>query len=119
MGHELWIEDDGILRLRFTGVVDEDDARALIDFVSPYLPNTSPENPLKILVFTGQEQFYTPQARRQFVELSRIYTYGYIALIGTKRIPRVMATLILRVTGRSDVHFFDEENEAYKWLANA
>lgn len=119
MANELWIGNDDVFRVRFMGVVSAEDVQTFVDFLTPTMVTATADNPIKLLVYTGLEEYYTPQARKDFIKLRDDLKFGRVTLVGTSRIARVMATLVLRASGRGNVRFFDEETDALDWLLRA
>jgi hypothetical protein len=116
MAHEFSVGEDGLVRLAMIGNITDDDVTALVNELQPHLDNATPEIPLRIIVYAGREERTEPAARKRFVELNKDPRIGMMAIVGGSRFNRVVATIILKATGRSIIHFYETEAEAVAWL---
>jgi hypothetical protein len=108
--------DDGIVRVQYIGDIDRDGAEAFADYLAPHFAAASEKNLVKVIAFSGSEEKYRSGARQKFAEINREPMLGAVAVVGTNRTTRVMATLILKATGRDNIRFFDEESDAVAWI---
>lgn len=116
MTHELKMGSDGIIRLKFIGAIDIDVVEAYVQDLTPYLNAATDTNKLRIILFAGDEGKYSSDARRRFTELNQDSRMGRIAMVGANRFNRVIATIILKATGKENIRFFDTEAEGIAWL---
>ena len=118
MPHQFTVIEDGLLSSAFLGDVDEETIAEFNEHLAPFLDTATPDNPIHFLADAGQEGRWSGAARRAF---TKIFTddpcLGKVAIINAARFTRVMATFIMKATGRHDVvRFFDNEAEALVWL---
>ena len=117
MANQLERRPDGILVSRFIGVVDEAAVAEFKEHVAPYLATATAEAPLHFIADAAQEGSWAFSARREFTDYFADKRLGKVAIINASRFTRVVATFLMKATGRSDeVRFFDNEQEATKWL---
>jgi hypothetical protein len=119
MAHELKMGNDGIIRLSFIGDISKEDVEAYERDLLPYLDAATETSKLNIISYSGREGKYSSDARRRFTELNKDLRVGRVAILGGNRFNRVMATIILKATGRQNIRFFDTEEEAVAWLKEA
>jgi hypothetical protein len=116
MGYELKMGDDGILRLSFIGDIGLEDVDRYAQELAPYLEAASETDKLRMISYSGREGKFSADARRRFTEMNQDPRVGRVAVLGGNRFTRVMATIILKATGRHNIRFFDSETEALSWL---
>ncbi len=118
MTHRFQVIEDGMLRSAFIGDVDEEAIAEFNQRLTPFLKTATPAKPIHFLVDASQEGRFSGGARRAFTQMfADDPRLGKVAIINAARFTRVMATFIMKATGRHDaVRFFDNEAEALVWL---
>lgn len=118
MSHHLEAGEDGILYSQFIGSVDQEDVKKFIEHITPYLENASANNPLEFIADAAEEGRWSLSARRDFTQLfDREERLGRVAIINANRFTRVVATFLMKATGRDgEVRFYQEQSEAVAWL---
>ena len=116
MAHELQLESEGVLRLAFIGDTDRRGAEKLVADFQPFLEQVTVENPLLILWDDTQGGKTTVDVRKVYAEINRDPRIGKVAIFGAQRYGRVLGEFVLKLTGRDNVRFFDNEVEARAWL---
>ncbi|MBN2043673.1 MAG: hypothetical protein JW757_01530 [Anaerolineales bacterium] len=116
MPFEVIMGQDSILRIFLSGDLDE----VLLDRfnrdLAPFIGASTPEQPLKRMVyFQGIEQI-SPALRRYLASLNQDERIGKTAYIKPSRHARVLAQFINKATGRENIATFDQEDEALKWF---
>jgi hypothetical protein len=117
MAHQLALQD-GILHVTFVGDIDVEDWMDYIRDYAPFLDQTTPEDPLDFLVDGTQMGKFSAAARKLLVDDFRNPNprIGKTAMVGASRYVRVLASFILKATGRSNVRLFETEKDALVWL---
>lgn len=116
MSYELDKIQDNIIRLAFIGDINESDVEALIKDFRPYLEATPPGKSIGLLIDASRDGRMSPSARRNFTKLNHDSRLGGVGICNVGRLNRVMATFVMKATGRDNIHFFDTQAEAIVWL---
>lgn len=118
MAHILTVGQNGILYSKFIGDIDQDVIKEFINNVSPHLEKATAENPLHFVADASEEGTWNLSARREFTELfDNEPRLGRVAIINANRFIRVVATFMMKATGRDGaVRFFENEEQALEWL---
>ena len=116
MTHEIEMRKDGILRIAFIGDVDDKDMEAYNEDLVPYIEAATPEKPLLTLADSARSGKFSSAARKSFLSQNNDPRIGKAAVIGASRYTRVLASFVLKATGRGNVRFFDSEEQAVAWL---
>jgi len=116
MAHQLQFENDGVLRLTFIGDTDHQGAEKLVADFAPFLEQTPVDKPLLILWDDTRGGKASAEVRRVYAELNRDPRIGKVAIFGAQRYGRVLGEFVLKLTGRDNVRFFNNEAEARAWL---
>ncbi len=118
MSHQFIVIEDGLLNSAFIGDVNEESIVEFNERLSPFLDTATPDNPIHFLADASHEGRWSGAARRAFTKMfATDPRLGKVAIINAARFTRVMATFIIKATGRHDaVRFFDNETEALAWL---
>ncbi len=116
MAHQLELESDGILRLTFIGDTDYQGAEKLLADFMPFLEQTTVDKPLLILWDDTHGGKASSDARKVYADLNRDPRIGKVAIFGAQRYGRVLGEFVLKLTGRDNVRFFNNEAEARAWL---
>jgi hypothetical protein len=112
--------DDGILRVRFIGNLDREDAEAYLGDYQRYLEGREPGEHLHFLVDATDLGKFSAAARKLWIDAFRDPDprIGDTALVGASRYVRVLSSFILKAVGRDNVKLFATEGEALAWLAS-
>ncbi len=116
MAHQFQLESGGILRLTFIGDTDRQGAEALVVDIQPFLEQVTAENPLLLLWDDTRGGKASVDVRKVYAEINRDPRIGKVAIFGAKRYGRVLGEFVLKLTGRDNIRFFDNETEARAWL---
>jgi len=106
--------EDNILRLTILGEVDEE-IEIGINQASLKLMNMV-EGKVNVLLDLNKAGKTTPGARKRQVEMSEHEKNGKVALFGLHPVARVVASFVMGVSRKKDMHFFRTEEEALAWL---
>lgn len=117
MGYRLEMDEDGILKVTFIGDFSEEEAMTLYEEAKTYLAQASESAPLNALIdsrrSTGKMGM---RARKILMQLNKDPHMGKAASIGANGFVKVLGIFIAKATGRSNMGFFDSEEEALAWL---
>jgi len=118
MGHEMRMGQDGILRVKFIGFLEREDAEAYIRDYSTYVERATPEKPLHSLADAKEMTKMSSVARKTIIETfsSSDARIGKTAVVGASRYLRVLTSFILKAVGRENIRLFATEEEALLWL---
>ncbi|MBN1179058.1 MAG: STAS/SEC14 domain-containing protein [Anaerolineae bacterium] len=117
MGHEVYMGEDGILRVRFIGDIGEQEITAFLAEFTPYLEASTPERPLRVLALPAPTPAkFSSHARKVLASLNTNPKLGKSATVDTQRYTRVLLSFVLKATGRSNIAIFNTEEEALAWL---
>lgn len=116
MTHKLEPLGDNIIRTTFIGDIDNEAFDAFMKDIQPFLEQASPEKPLKSFMDASREGKYSARARQELARLGRDPRIGSVAVINSQPFTRVMGVFMMKVTGRDDIRFFDDEESALAWL---
>lgn len=116
MAHQLQFASDGILRLTFIGDTDRRGAEKLVMDFAPFLEQATVDKPLLILWDDTRGGKASSDVRKVYADLNRDPRIGKVAIFGAQRYGRVLGEFVLKLTGRNNVRFFDNETEARAWL---
>lgn len=122
---EVFVDEENILRgtilKEIKGEADNTRQIELIEGAVLEVFNTNPEKKYKVvldLLPLGGGSVYTSSGDRKiWARLARHEQIKKCAIIGNSIILRVVASFVIRLSGRSkDVKWFFNKNEALKWL---
>jgi hypothetical protein len=118
MGHEMKMGQDGILRVKFSGFLDGEEAEAYIREYEGYVKHATVDEPLHTLSDAQEMTKMSSSARKLFIESfsSPDVRVGKTAIVGASRYLRVLAGFILKAVGRDNIRLFASEEEALPWL---
>jgi hypothetical protein len=116
MNHELNLGEDSILRVAFRGCIEQSGIEAYRRELTPYLARASADQPLQFIAYAGQEEKFSLAARKQLAELTADLRIGKVAVLGATRLNLVLGTFLLKFTRRSNIRFFNHEEDALHWL---
>jgi hypothetical protein len=112
MTHEREKIQDDLVRLAFIGDIDEADVEVLIQDLQPHLDGVAASNALHMLVDASRDGKMSSAARRTFTDLNKDARFGRVGICQISRVNKVIATFIMKATGRQNIRFFDTEEEA-------
>lgn len=110
---------DQIVKLTIRGdISDEDGERFLKDIIAYRDSNPPDKQLLHYLVDSSHQGKLTARTRKIFTDQSRTSDVGKVAVFGSNRFVRVMATFMIKASGRKNlsIQFFETEDEALAWL---
>ena len=116
MAQELDMIEDGIVRLAFIGDITDVEVDTFLKGFQTYLEAATLEQPLGLLVDASRDGKMAPSARRNFTELNKDPRLGHIGICNVSRFNRVVATFIMKATGRDNIRFFESQADALAWL---
>jgi hypothetical protein len=116
MTHELAMGDDGILRLAWIGDVDEADAQAFLKDYAPFVDAATTADPVLLLYKADQTGKVSSAVRKTFGQLNKDPRLGKMAIVGASRVTQVLATFVLKSSGRNNIRFFSSEADGLVWL---
>lgn len=58
----------------------------------------------------------TPEARKIYTSVTEHHKTGKVAMFGLNPVARVLASFIMGVTRKKDIHFFKTKEEALSWF---
>jgi hypothetical protein len=118
MAFKIKMAQDGILRVHLEGDIDQGIVKSFKREYSPYVEASTPEVPLNNIIFLHNLGKLSHAARRYLTELNQDPRYGLAAFINPPRKVRVLGQFIQKATGRDNIKFFNNENEALSWMKN-
>ncbi len=116
MAHQLKLESGNILRLTFIGDTDRHGAEKLLADFTPFLAQATAEKPWLILWDDTRGGKASADMRKVYADLNRDPRVGKVAISGALRYGHVLGDFVLKLTGRDNVRFFDNEAAALAWL---
>ncbi len=118
MPFEIKMGSDGILRIELSGDLDQTILETFRRELTPYVEASTPSKPLKNIVYFKQIGALAPAIRHYLIDLNRDQRLGQTAYIHPPAKARVLGRFILNATGRDHIEYFEQEQEAVKWLHN-
>jgi len=116
MSYKIYEHENNILKIALIGDIDEETVNTFnAEFLGIFEGYTE-SNPLSVLIDASQEGHISLHARRTITMLNKELRIHKFALVNAKQVNRVIATFILKATGRDNTDFFDDEESARKWL---
>lgn len=119
MAYELEMVEEKVLRMAFIGDIDEEEARAYYAELENYLSAASNKAPIHVISHIEKVDSFSAGARRSFAEMNQDHRIGKIGVIGASPIYETLGSLIMRVTNRKNIRFFDGDAEALNWMRNS
>jgi hypothetical protein len=116
MAHQFQLESGGVLRLTFIGDTDRQGVEKLVADFQPFLAQVTAENPLLILWDDTRGGKASVDVRKVYADFNRDPRIGKVAIFGAQRYGRVLGEFVLKLTGRNNIRFFDNEAGARAWL---
>jgi hypothetical protein len=118
MPYESHLRPDGILWLKFLGNIELEDWMAYEAEYTPLVEAFTEAHPLNFLVDASEIGKISASARKALLKAfaNPDPRFGNTAILSANRYVRVLASFILKATGRNNIHIFDTEEEALAWL---
>lgn len=117
MGNKMQKRPDGLIYSQFIGAVDDAAVAEFQRHVAPFLEDATPANPLHFIADAAEEGSWAFSARRDFTKMFEDKRLGKVAITNASRFTRVVATFLMKATGRdASVRFFETEASAVEWL---
>ena len=116
MSYELYMGQDDILRLVYTGPIEEGELDVFVAEYEVFLGERTAESPLLMLSEATRAGKLSPEARKVFADLGQDPRLAKNAIVGVGRYARVIAGFINKAAGRDNIRFFETEEEALAWL---
>jgi hypothetical protein len=116
MALEVFMEDDGILRIKISGNMDKVTVDNLQREIKPFMEAATPEKPLNNIIFPENIGKISYAARRYFTDLNHNSQYGKVAIVKPPRAFRVLGKFVLKATNRNNIGFFENEAQSISWI---
>lgn len=116
MSYEIYMAQDGILRISFTGNLDHNEMTSFRKDFDLYLEAATESSPLNLVAHVSQTREISAEARRMFIELNQDNRFGNIACVGDNRPFRVLTKFMGKASQRNNIRSFGQEDEALVWL---
>jgi hypothetical protein len=116
MAHSITMENDGILRIRLSGNVDQVQVKHLKADLEIFLAAATQENPLNSIIFPENIGKLSHNARKFFAEVNRDTRIGMLAIMNPPRPIRILSRFISKATKGENINFFSNETEAVAWI---
>ena len=116
MTHEIYDFTDNILTFGFTGTINQEAIELFAEATIPYFEQGTKEKPIHFLVDTESDDGMSLYARRWFTQLNKDERLDKVALVGGSSRTKVIASFILRATGRNNLRFFPTFEEGRQWI---
>lgn len=109
--------DERIIKVGLIGYVDDETGDAFLAELNQYIEAASVEKPLYILTGRDSTTRTSKEARRRFTLFAQDPRLGSVAITQSNPFIKVLATFIIKASGRSNLaRFFDTEEEGFAWL---
>lgn len=118
MPFEVKMGHDGILRIFLPGDLDHVIIDRLDRDLAPYVEASTPDKPLKQMMYFQQIGHISSDLRRYLSNLNEDKRIGKTAYIKPSPRARVLAQFINKATRRENIATFNQENEALRWFLN-
>lgn len=118
MSYELYMSEDGTVRMTFASNIDPSDMRAFMNDFNVFLEAATEKNPVHSIAHISAIDNISAEARATFIQLNQDNRFGYMACIGNNRRFRVLAKFMENAAGRNNIQMFDIEEDAINWLNN-
>lgn len=118
MAFNIRMAQDGILRVQIEGDLTQGIVESFKREYTPYVEAATPEIPLNNIIFMNNLGILSHSARLYLTDLLKDPRYGLAAFVNPPRKARVLGQFIKKATGRDNIQFFNNENDALSWLKN-
>lgn len=109
-----------IIVLEFIGDFTAEDAVNHVLDMDPLLDQIgSSGDTAKFLIRTANLGAISLEGRRSFAKRNRDSRVGKTAVLGVNRFLKIVAQFITVASGKNNIRFFDDEENALKWLENS
>lgn len=116
MSYELYMSEDGTVRMTFAGNLDSIDMNSFKQDFNIFLEAATKNNPVHSIAHVSEIGNITAEAREIFIQLNRDQRFGYLACIGDNRRFRVLAKFMENAAQRDNIHMFPVEEDAINWI---
>ena len=116
MAFNIKMAQDGILRVKIDGDITHGLIESFKREYSPYVEASTPEIPLHNIIYLEKLGSISYDARKFLMTLFKDQRYGLAAFINPPRNARVLGKFIEKATGRHNIRYFTNEQEALSWL---
>ena len=116
MPHNLFMAEDGILRINFNGLLDLSGIDTFRKDLEPFLTAATETQPIHMINDSSEVRNITSSARKKFIELNQDLRFGNIAIIKPARPARILAGIMAKAAGRDNLSIFESEDEGISWL---
>jgi hypothetical protein len=116
MPYQLTLGEDRFLRFTMQGDMDGVSVDNFNREYQLYLQASTPEAPIYMIVFAENLGRTSPKARNLYMQMNSDKRLGLVAIIKPPRVLRVLAQFILKASGRTNIRFFESENDAVMWI---
>jgi len=116
MSFEVQPISDQIVKLTIDGDISDEDGEQFLTDINEFRDALPPEKPMHYLVDSMKQGKLSAHTRSIFTEQNKSSGVGKVAVFGSNRFVRVMATFMIKASGRDNIRFFETETEALAWL---
>ena len=118
MPYQVKMGPDGILRIELSGDLDQTILETFRRELTPFVEASTPSKPLRNIITFQEIGSLAPSIRHYLTDLNRDQRFGRTAYIHPPAKARVLGRFILNATGRDNIHYFEQEQQAINWLKN-
>lgn len=112
--YNITVEEDGILRVHVSGQLDEEAMNSLTEELRRILEKRSGKANILVDAIAGVE--ISSKARKIGARMAKWPRIGRIAIYGVGVVSKVLALFMIEISGKENMKFFENEEEALKWL---
>ena len=120
MGYKIEQITDRIIGIDFIGDFTAEDVVNHVLEMDPILDRLSlAGQKAQFLIRTASLGKISLEGRRSFAERNGDPRVGKTAVIGVNRLLKIVAQFVTVASGKNNIRFFDDEENAIKWLGNS
>ena len=120
MGYKIENITDHIIGIDFLGDFTAEDALNHAKEMDPILDQFSlTGHQAQFLIRTASLGKISLEGRRSFAERNGDPRVGKTAVVGVNRLLKIVAQFVTVASGKNNIRFFDDEENAIKWLGNS
>jgi len=117
MENEVSLDENNIIRLTYTGVIDDNVNLLLNVKIEEYVAILKEKNlPLNILADATDLKKFVAGTRQKILQRFNELDVNKLAVIGATRIQEYLLKFFAKVLDNRSMQIFDTEEEALKWL---
>ena len=114
---DFYIDDQGVIREKLLGVVDEEFINGIQELVTPLIQQLRSQNkPILILADASQVGKSTTGGRKASLEMLKTLGHDKIAQYGLKPYLTTLTNIITKASGIKNVKVFAKKEDALNWL---